>query len=180
MVFSTTFCLVATWVKYLNEQLAHSYNTTYGMEIVGLRYMNIFGPRQRADSPYSGVISIFLKRLAQQQPLTIYGDGEQTRDFIFVDDVVRANLHAASVPFDLAHAIVNIGRGKKTTLNQLVDLMQDIVGNSVDVNYAKRRVGDIHHSCADMTRAAAWGFSAETNLKDGLRATADWLNNSHE
>ena len=160
--------------KLMNEQLAQLYNELYGMEIVGLRYMNVFGPRQRADSPYSGVISIFLDRVRNGQPLTIHGDGEQTRDFIAVADVVRANIHAGTAPF--SHAIANVGRGKQTTVKELVEVIQTVVGNQVEVSYGESRAADIRHSCADTRRATEWGFSAETALNAGLSQTYRWLN----
>lgn len=166
--------------KQFMEQLATSYNTLYGMECIGLRYMNVFGPRQRANSSYAGVIPTFLNRLHRRQPLVVFGDGGQSRDFIFVKDVVRANIHASEAPFEPNNAIFNIGNGTATTLNQLISLLQEVVGCKVLVCYGDVHAGDIRHSRADISRATAWGFSAETSLYDGLVATDSWLQRQRE
>jgi UDP-glucose 4-epimerase len=164
--------------KQMNEVLATAYRVTYGLELVGLRYMNVFGPRQDPSSPYSGVLSIFCQAAISGETCTIYGDGEQSRDFVYVEDVVQANLlaarvAAASLP---ATAVFNIGRGEQTTLNQVLDMLEELVGRPIRAHYTDERAGDIKHSVADTRRAEELlGFSPRTRVIDGLKATLAWF-----
>lgn len=162
--------------KVMNETEAGVYNQVYGLECVGLRYMNVYGPRQDPNSPYSGVLSIFCQAAIRGQGVTIMGDGEQTRDFIFVDDVVTALLATAAAPFSAENAIMNVGRGVAVSLNQVVTLLSDLVGRPVPITYVAERPGDIRHSCADITRLEQMtGFRPRIDLPTGLAATLDWL-----
>lgn len=169
--------------KRMNELYAATYSAAYGLETVGLRYMNVFGPRQNPTSPYSGVLSLFCRAVLNGQPCTIYGDGEQTRDFIFIADVVQALVHAAGVDgaVCVANPILNIGRGQQTSLNQIVALLGDLLGRAVAVRYAPPRPGDIRHSLADIRRArAALGFQPQGTIRDGLALTLAWFEQQME
>ncbi|MDQ4076258.1 MAG: SDR family oxidoreductase [Chloroflexota bacterium] len=163
--------------KYMAEVYATAYAASYPeMEFVGLRYMNVFGPRQDPSSPYSGVLSIFCQAVLNGRSCTIFGDGEQTRDFVYVSDVVQANLLAATVPLDGGAEVFNIGRGAATSLNQIVAVLDQLTLEPVKVTYAPARHGDIRHSVADISRAqTALGYSPEVTVVEGLRATLDWF-----
>ncbi|MDD4255240.1 MAG: SDR family oxidoreductase [Methanofollis sp.] len=155
--------------KLAGEHYAASFSRLYGLQAVCLRYFNVFGPRQDPSSPYSGVISIFADRILAGKPITIYGDGEQTRDFVYVADVVRANLRAMEGG---AEGVFNIARGRTTTLNALAETMMRAAGRTVEVGHAEARAGDIRHSCADITRAREiLGWAPEWGLEDGLART---------
>jgi UDP-glucose 4-epimerase len=164
--------------KQMNEVLAGSYTVSYGMELVGLRYMNVFGPRQDPSSPYSGVLSIFCQGAINGRQCTIYGDGEQTRDFIFVADVVRANLLSSRVAASRLPpaAVFNVGRGEQTSLNQIVDMLIELTNKRFPIVYGEERPGDIKHSVADTHQARALlDFTAQTSVLEGLRQTLDWF-----
>jgi len=164
--------------KRTNELMAAAFATTYEMEFVGLRYMNVFGPRQDPTSPYSGVLSIFCRNALNEKPLIIHGDGEQTRDFIFVSDVVKANLLAAKMPFLLPDrsAIFNIGRGQQISVNQIIEYLEQILGQQIEKQYQDPRLGDIKHSVADIKLAnERLGFVPEVSIGDGLRTTTTWF-----
>ncbi|KAA3661578.1 MAG: NAD-dependent epimerase/dehydratase family protein [Chloroflexi bacterium] len=164
--------------KRTSELLAMTYNSSYGMELVGLRYMNVYGPRQDPSSPYSGVLSIFCRNVLADKPLFVYGDGEQTRDFVYVADVVQANILAATV--DLSgldcSPIFNVGNGKQTSLNQIIDILSEINGQPIEKSYGPARAGDIKHSVGDINRAQQHlNFHPATTLLDGLKATFEWF-----
>jgi nucleoside-diphosphate-sugar epimerase len=143
---------------------------------VGLRYMNAYGPRQDPSSPYSGVLSIFCQAAVEGRPATVFGDGNQTRDFVFVSDVVQANLLAATASLDDRATVFNVGSGRATTLNQIITLLNELAARPFDVTYASERPGDIRHSVADISRAhALLGFQPQVSLRDGLRLTLDWF-----
>ena len=156
--------------KLYSEQLGSLYQSLYGMEMVALRYFNVFGPRQDPNSPYSGVISIFVNRLKAGTVPTIFGDGEQTRDFVFVGDVVRANLLAMSGEYR-GFRVLNVGTGKKTSLNELFTQLKLITQSSGTPTYADERVGDIRHSLANISAIRKeLSYEPAFNLADGLRA----------
>ncbi|MCZ7570151.1 MAG: NAD-dependent epimerase/dehydratase family protein [Ardenticatenaceae bacterium] len=164
--------------KYIAEVYATAYATAYGdrTQFVGLRYMNVFGPRQDPSSPYSGVLSIFCQAVLNGRPCRIFGDGEQTRDFVYVADVVHANLLAATVPLPDKSAVFNIGRGEQTSLNQIVAILGELVPQSVNVVYESERHGDIRHSVANISLArTCLGYMPRVSIRDGLRATLDWF-----
>ena len=167
--------------KRMGEELAAAYNAAYGMEIVGLRYMNVFGPRQDPASPYSGVLSIFCRAAMAGNGVTVFGDGEQTRDFVYVADVVQANIKAATIPFNQLGQtpVFNVGRGKQTSLNEIISLLSQLIGQPIPTTYEAERFGDIKHSVAAMGLALAkLGFRAETAVLDGLEKTLAWFQTS--
>lgn len=164
--------------KWMNEIIAESYRTTFGLEAVGLRYMNVFGPRQDPTSPYSGVLSIFCRAALNNSSVTIFGDGTQTRDFVFVQDVVQANLLAAQLPAANMpeQPIFNVGRGEQTTLNDVIDMLRELTHHPLPITYAPQRAGDIRHSVADISRAQSiLGFQPQATVLDGLNQTLAWF-----
>ena len=162
--------------KQVNELYARLYTQIFGLPVTALRYFNVYGPRQRPDSDYAAAISIFTRRLVNGEPITIYGDGKQSRDFIFVKDVVRANLLAAES--DAAGEAFNICTGRETTLLDLIEELSEVSPNLPQVQFEAPRPGDIYHSRGDPSRAAAvLGFRAETSLAYGLVKTMEWMSN---
>lgn len=160
--------------KLAGEKHAPDYSRSYALETVCLRYFNVFGPRQDPSSPYSGVISIFLDRVNAGQRPVIHGDGEQSRDFIYVADVVKANL-AAAVHSDVSEKAFNIGTGCQTTINQLWGEIGKLMRASLVPEYKPARDGDIRKSFADTVLAEEkLGFKAQTSLEKGLKLTYDW------
>jgi nucleoside-diphosphate-sugar epimerase len=160
--------------KLAGEQLLRVYGEAFGMKTVALRYFNIFGPRQADDSPYTGVIALFARALLEGRRATIYGDGEQTRDFTFVDNVVQANLRA--IDADLEPGIViNIGSGERTSVNALYQAMAELLDSSIEPIHAKARSGDVRDSLAalDVARQRL-GYSPSVSWKVGLASTVAW------
>jgi len=155
--------------KVASEHICRVYNRLHSLETVCLRYFNVFGPRQDPSSPYSGVISIFVDCLKRGRQPTIYGDGEQTRDFVYVTDVVEANIKAATSP-GVGGRVLNIGTGRPTTLNQLLATIGEACGLPANPHYAAARAGDIGHSCADSGAAIdVLGWRPVVTLANGLR-----------
>ncbi len=153
--------------KQVNELYAALYNTLYNTSSLGQRFFNVFGPRQDPKSPYAGVIALFVDRISEAKPLTIFGDGEQTRDFIYVGDVARANV-AALQKTDVCGAC-NIATGEKTSLLDLVEVLSDLTGQTSEVSFDKPRDGDIVHSLAITTKMNdELQVTAQTSLKQGL------------
>jgi nucleoside-diphosphate-sugar epimerase len=160
--------------KLAMEALAASYYFSFGLLTTCLRYFNVYGPRQSPDSPYSGVIAIFVSRAISGSPIKIYGDGRQTRDFIYVGDVVRANLLAAQSERCAGRA-VNIGTGRGLSLLDLHAELAALGGRRLALEYSAARPGDIYHSRCDPRRARALlGFRALTDFHAGLEATLRW------
>lgn len=158
--------------KLMNEQVAAVYNQSYGTEFVGLRYFNVFGPRQDPSSPYSGVLSIFCQAAVAGAGVTVYGDGRQTRDFVYVSDVVAANLAAASLNVDGAPLVFNVGPGAQTDLLQILAVLRELTGAALPIRHEAPRAGDIRHSCADITLARKHlAFTPQTSLAAGLQET---------
>ena len=154
--------------KLCGEYFFRLYHELYEIDTVILRYFNVYGRRQSAASPYSGVIAIFMKNIRGKEPLTIYGDGEQTRDFVSVDDVVRANVLAAESK-GLGGRIFNIGTGRAVSINALAQILMDL-GGKTEIEYALPRLGDVRESVADVNRAAEeLGFEAAIDIKAGLK-----------
>jgi UDP-glucose 4-epimerase len=140
---------------------------------VTIRYFNVFGPRQDPSSPYSGVISLFIKALVEGEAPVIHGDGGQTRDFTYVANVVDGVLRACHTPE--ASGVFNVAVGTRTSLNELFGALRDIVGSRLEPIYAPPRVGDVRDSQADLTRArTVLGYAPTVALADGLRLTVDW------
>jgi UDP-glucose 4-epimerase len=157
--------------KMIGEGYAKLYHELHGLSSTGLRFFNVFGPRQDASSPYSGVISIFHDRLSKRQPITIFGDGETTRDFVYVDDVVAALITAAQPQAGGTGAdVYNIGTGKETSLRAVVKAFESALGTAAEVTYAPERQGDIKHSVADITKAKnELGWSPEVSFEEGIK-----------
>lgn len=165
--------------KLVGEFYCQVFTRAYGLETVCLRYFNVFGPRQDPSSPYSGVISKFITALLNGETPVIYGDGEQSRDFTYVDNVVAANLSAADAP-KAPGQVMNLGLCERTTLNQLLGELQRIIGTNLPVQYEEPRTGDIRHSLADITRAEQLlGYRPVVGLAEGLRRTVEWYRGSY-
>lgn len=161
--------------KLASEHACKVYTQLYGLETVALRYFNVFGPRQDPSSPYSGVISIFTSRLAQGMQPTIYGDGEQTRDFVFVADVVEANIRAATAPAAAGRAI-NVATGSTITVNAMLQVLCKLQGQAFGPEYGEAREGDIRHSRADISAARELlGWEPRVGFEDGLQQLLDSL-----
>lgn len=161
--------------KLVGEYYSQVFTYVYGLETVSLRYFNVFGPRQDPGSQYSGVISRFMSALLNDEQPVIYGDGEQSRDFTYVSNVVDANLRAAECP-EAVGKVINIANGRQTTLNELLGIMKSIVAKpSVTARYEAARAGDVMHSLADISLArSTLGFEPSIGLEEGLRLTLEW------
>lgn len=159
--------------KLSDEHYAAVFSRLYGLSTVCLRYFNVFGPRQDPTSPYSGVISIFASRILNGEPITIHGDGGQTRDFVYVRDVVQANLRAMASD---AEGVFNIARGEQTDLNTLARSMMQAAGQEVAIRYGPPRGGDIRHSLAEISRAReVLGWEPAYTIQEGLTETMRWI-----
>jgi UDP-glucose 4-epimerase len=156
--------------KLAGEHYLRFYSSQYGLDTTAFRFFNIFGPRQDPSSPYSGVISIFADRLARGVPATIFGDGLQTRDFVYVGDLARLLAEALVRP-NLSGQVINVGRGRQSTLLDLIAALERLAGRRLERRPAPARRGDIRHSCADTTRLRQLlGSVPETDLETGLAA----------
>ena len=154
--------------KLTSEYYCQVFQQVYGLATVCLRYFNVYGPRQDPHSQYSAVIPKFINRVLQSKPPIIFGDGEQTRDFTFIEDVVAANILVAESD---ATGIFNIARGKSITINELARLIANIMERNVEPIHEEPRPGDIKHSLADISKARAIGYEPQYSLEDGLRET---------
>lgn len=153
--------------KLNNEYYARFHHQAYGTSSVGLRFFNVYGPGQKPDSAYAGVISIFMDRAMNNQPITIYGDGSQVRDFVYVGDIVDALIAAAESDVELD--VFNIGRGFETSVNDLFEAIAMITGYEQSANYAPPRMGDVLISCSDPSKIKdRIGYTAKWSLEDGL------------
>ena len=158
--------------KLYAEKIALAYADLYGIEAVCLRYFNVYGPHQRFDA-YGNVIPIFVFKMLQQEHLHVYGDGEQTRDFVNVHDVVQANMKAAAS--QCLSGAFNIASGTKVTINQLIHQLSTLSGLNVEVEHQTSRPGDVRHSLADLTAAKqAFGYSPLVSLERGLKDYIEW------
>lgn len=161
--------------KMASEYACGMYTKLYGLPTVCLRYFNVYGPRQDPSSPYSGVISIFTDKLKNGETPSIFGDGEQTRDFVFVSDVVEANIRAATTEQGIGE-FFNIATGSKITLNELLKVLSDIYDTEFKANYAEPRQGDIKESYANVDKAREkLDWQAKVQLHDGLKRLCDSL-----
>ena len=157
--------------KLVGERYCKLYYDLYGLETVSLRYFNVFGPDQDPDSEYSAVIPKFIKKLLARDVLTVYGDGEQSRDFTYVDNVVEANLLTLKAIHAPGH-VCNIGCGERISLNHLIRLLEEITGVKAEVSYTAPKAGDVRHSLADITLARRLlGYEPKAMVKEGLRRT---------
>lgn len=162
--------------KLTGEYYMRSFARVYGMETVCLRYFNVFGPYQDPTSQYSGVLAVFCRRMLAGQTPLIHGDGEQSRDFTFIQNTVEGNLLAAHADAAaVSGQVMNLATGERITLNQVVELLRELTGYSGPVEYGPPRAGDIRHSLADISLAnAQMGYTPSVNFREGLRRTVDW------
>jgi UDP-glucose 4-epimerase len=162
--------------KLASELYMTSFHRVYELETVSLRYFNIFGPKQDAASPYSGVLAKFITALLQDQTPTIYGDGKQSRDFTYIDNAVQANIKAAAAPAEkVAGQIFNVATGERYDLNQMFATLRKIIGFQGEPIYREPRTGDVKHSLADISKARkAFGYAPEISFEEGLRRTVEW------
>jgi nucleoside-diphosphate-sugar epimerase len=166
--------------KLVAEQYCQMFTHLYGLETVTIRYFNVFGPRQDPGSPYSGVISLFATALLEGRPPTIYGDGEQTRDFTYVANVVDGVLRACEAKSAVGQ-VINVATGGRISLNELLRVMNGIVGTRVQAIFKEPRAGDVTDSQADISKAQALlGYQPIVSLEEGLTHTIDWCRSAQE
>jgi len=165
--------------KYVGELYAQTFGRCYGLENVSLRYFNIFGPRQDPDSPYSGVLSRFSTAFLDSTPPVVFGDGEQTRDFTYVDNAVQANILACEAP-SASGRTFNIGTGHAVSLNQVLQMLQKASGKTLETKYEPSREGDIRDSLADIRLAKEFlGYEPTVLFEEGLERTYSWYQSHH-
>lgn len=165
--------------KLAGEYYMSAYYKVYGLETVSLRYFNVFGPRQAADSPYSGVLAKFILQMLEGKRPTIYGTGEQARDFTYIDNVVSANLLACAAPAEkVAGRVFNIACGRRKSLNECYRILADLIGFDQPPLYGPPRKGDILNSHADISAAKAFGYEPSVGLEEGLKRTVEWYRES--
>jgi UDP-glucose 4-epimerase len=162
--------------KLASEHYMISFYRCYGLETVALRYFNVFGPRQDPSSPYSGVLAKFITHMLNGQQPTIFGDGEQSRDFTYIDNVVEGNLLACKAPAaQVAGKMFNLATGRRVTLNETFKALQKLTSYSGSPIYAAERGGDIKHSLADISLAETnLGYKPKVSFEEGLQKTVDW------
>jgi UDP-glucose 4-epimerase len=161
--------------KVAGEHYLASYARVYGLETVSLRYFNIFGPRQDPTSQYSGVLARFISQMAAGETPTIFGDGETSRDFTYIDNVVSANLLAAKAPKEVAGNVINVATGRAVTLKQAYEAIRKITGYKGKVQFAPEREGDIKHSVADISLAEKLlKYKVVADFEYGLEHTIAW------
>jgi len=166
--------------KWVGERYCKLYHELYGLETVSLRYFNVFGPGQDPYSEYSAVVPKFTTKLLAKEPITVYGDGEQSRDFTYIDNVIQANLLALRAP-NAPGEVCNIGCGQSVTLNQLIQILEELLKVRAQVTYAPAKPGDVRHSLADITKATrVLGYVPETEVEEGLRKTVEALVKSND
>jgi UDP-glucose 4-epimerase len=160
--------------KLCGEYYCQAFYHSFGLETVGLRYFNVFGPRQDPNSPYSAVIPLFVSRILSGQPAIVYGDGLQTRDFTFVSNVVHGNLLAAERP-NIGGRVLNLADGRQTSLLQLLKLLGNMLGSPPKIDFQPARVGDVRESLADITLARKLlGYEPQFALEEGLKRTIEY------
>src|SRR6516165_525988 len=160
--------------KLAGEHYCSAFTSVYGLETVRLRYFNVYGPRQTPDSPYAAVIPLFIQALTSGRSPLIHGDGEQSRDFTFVEDVVQANLLAADAA-GVSGRVYNVACGRRTTLLELVAYLNELLGTRIAPVHTEPRPGDVRHSQADVSRAVAdLGYRPTTDVAAGLRRCVEW------
>lgn len=164
--------------KLAGENYVSSFARCYGIDTVVLRYFNVFGPRQDPSSAYSGVIAKFCTAVLNDQPLEIFGDGSQSRDFTYVENVVFANMLAARAPKPLGGQVLNIACGESCSLNEMLRLLNELTGKNCAATFGAPRGGDIVHSLADIARAkSVLGYSPKVGFREGLEKTLNWYRN---
>ncbi|MBS1627433.1 MAG: SDR family oxidoreductase [Bacteroidetes bacterium] len=166
--------------KYVNELYARVYANTYGLQLIGLRYFNVFGPKQSPNGPYAAVIPLFIQSLLNSQKPFINGDGNHSRDFTFVSNAVQANIKALFTEnIDAVNQVYNIACGEQTTLLQLFNYLKNITQSNIDVILREERKGDVKHSLADISKAKKLlTYNPEITVQQGLQQTVDWYKNN--
>lgn len=166
--------------KYTNELYASVFARNFGMNIIGLRYFNIFGPRQSPGGPYAAAIPLFVSALLENRSPIIFGDGNQTRDFTFVENVVQANIKALFSPTEANGNVFNIACGELTSINQLFEMLAKSAGSKVNAEYKPYRTGDVKDSIADISKAKTLlGYSPEINFSKGIETTWNWFKENY-
>jgi len=161
--------------KFTGELYAQVFTRVYGLETVSLRYFNVFGPRQEPGSPYSGVLARFMLALIRGEQPVVYGDGEQSRDFTYVDNVVDATLRACTAPPEVSGRVLNVATGSRITLNETLSILERLAARPARPRYEPPRPGDILHSQADIQLARKLlGYAPSVNFEEGLRRTWQW------
>lgn len=168
--------------KYSNELYANVYASAYGLELIGFRYFNIFGPRQDPQGEYAAVIPLFMKAMLSHSSPFLNGDGEQTRDFTFVENTVQANVKGLFIEDeDAVNQVYNIACGERVSLKQLVDELKKLTGVDVSTKYRKPREGDIQDSLANISKARnLLGYDPHYNMSEGLKLTLSWFQNNKD
>jgi UDP-glucose 4-epimerase len=160
--------------KLAGELYARVFAQLYGLETICLRYFNVFGPRQDPNTQYAGAIAKVIRCALRGDPYPVFGDGEQSRDFTFVENVVQANLLAATAPIDV-YAVMNIACGERASLNQIVSVLNELTGQNLPAQHLPTRAGDVRHSLASIERAREiLGYSPRVGLREGLEKTLQW------
>lgn len=162
--------------KLAGEYYMAAFHACYGMTTVSLRYFNVFGPYQDANNAYAAVLAKFISAMLDGQPPQVHGDGEQSRDFTYIDNVVAANLLAAEAPAErVAGKLINVATGQRVTLNQVLELLRPMLGYDGAVRYGPPRAGDVKHSLADISRASGLlGYHPQVGFAEGLARTVNW------
>ena len=167
--------------KLVGEQYMRMFTELYGLSTVTIRYFNVFGPRQDPSSAYSGVISLFIRYLVEGRAPTIHGDGEQTRDFTFVTNVVDGALRASQAGPEVSGTVINVATNTRISLNDLFNTVKSITGAGVSPVYGPARAGDVRDSLADITRARQLlGYTPLVGLEEGLRQTVEWFESTRQ
>jgi len=168
--------------KYVNELYARVYGQVYGLELIGLRYFNVFGPRQNPKGPYAAVIPLFIKSVLDNEAPVINGDGEHSRDFTFVGNAVQANVAALFTTNAAAvNEVYNIAVGEQTTLNELFEMIKEIAGSDLAPKYGPERRGDVKHSLADIGKAKSLlGYNPSTTVREGMKLAFEWYREQHK
>jgi UDP-N-acetylglucosamine 4-epimerase len=167
--------------KYVNELYAKVYANVYGLELIGLRYFNIFGPKQNPQGPYAAVIPLFVKSVLNNEPPIMNGDGEHSRDFTFVANAVQANILALTTTnSEAVNQVYNIACGEQTSLNSLFENIKQTAGSDLAPKYGPERAGDVKHSLADIAKASQLlGYKPIVTVKEGLKITFEWYRRFH-
>jgi UDP-N-acetylglucosamine 4-epimerase len=167
--------------KYVNELYARVYADVYGLQLIGLRYFNVFGPKQNPQGPYAAVIPLFMKSVLDNEPPLMNGDGEHSRDFTYVMNAVHANDRALfTTEAGAVNQVYNIAVGEQTTLNGLFEMIKEIAGSDLSPKYGPERRGDVKHSLADVSKAKQLlGYSPVATIREGLKVTFEWYRSRH-
>jgi UDP-N-acetylglucosamine 4-epimerase len=164
--------------KYVNELYADVFGKTYNTDVIGLRYFNVFGPKQSPNGAYAAVIPLFMQALQDNEPAKINGDGEQTRDFTFVENAVQANIRGFFAPKEAGNEVYNVACGERISVNYLWNSLKDAAQKDISPIYGPTRQGDVRDSLADISKAERLlGYKPEYNVRDGLKITWDYFKN---